>query len=54
MMLFEGLSARQLCKTFGLNYRKIITEASQSRSHPDRILAQKTGYILRFGFFYAP
>lgn len=53
-MLFEGLSARQLCKTFGLNYKTIITEATQSNSHPDRLLARKTGYILRFEFFYAP
>ena len=53
-MLFEGLSARQLCKTFGLNYRTIMAEAKQSNCHPDRVLARKTGWILRFEFFYAP
>ena len=53
-MLFEALSARQLCESFGLDYGAIVTEAKQSNCHPDRLLARKTGYILRFEFFYAP
>lgn len=53
-MLLEGLSAHDLCEACGLDYKTIVTEAKQSGCHPDRLLARKTGYILRFEFFYAP
>ncbi len=53
-MLTEGLSAHDLCEACGLDYGAIVTEARQLGCHPDRLLARKTGYILRFEFFYVP
>jgi hypothetical protein len=39
---------------FLLDYDAIVIEAQQSGCHSDRLLARKTGYILKFEFFYAP